>query len=335
MAVNPRSKSGIAAFVVVSLLLILVFVVVVYFVIVPNFPSSSEHVTLTRRENGQPSLASFIFGILAAICVVKLFIFSVCVYYSWYKSSRTNYSVTDPLKLKDQVSYRTDSSVSRHIGQGNNSGSDKRHGYYLEYHTNLGYQKDESDRGSDISGKTNSRSSFVDDLYRSFQSIQGSRKNSVESDRIKKGRSTILESVDEEGYHFDTVDLTEECDNGIEEINTCEAFKPPPLKRLDTFDKNIIAASEERKLQKTSSSSVPSELFQSKPEKPPLLRRSTTQESFQGLTDLKSFDNYLSIVKVDSVPSFLDLQEDDIFHKTVDRDSPLTEEAPAPKENQS
>lgn len=119
-------------------------------------------------------------------------------------------------------------------------------------------------------------------------------------------RTRLLSSVDEDGYHIDNLGFDLDGDN-----SNCD-FLPtsssPETSLLDENTRNLLEKLEEE-LQKPSGDSITTPPASSKTDSTPgsressLQRQLTKEDSFQGLPPLNSFDNYLTLVRLDSTTS--------------------------------
>lgn len=119
-------------------------------------------------------------------------------------------------------------------------------------------------------------------------------------------RTRLLSSVDEDGYHIDNLGFDLDGDN-----SNCD-FLPtsssPETSLLDDNTRNLLEKLEEE-LQKPSADSTTSPLASPKTNsasgsrESSLQRQLTKEDSFQGLPPLNSFDNYLTLVRLDSTTS--------------------------------
>lgn len=292
---------------------------IIAYVILPNYP------TKTRP----PNWTSFILGVVSFIALIAVLIFVEVVLCSVFKKRffRTgavgsSSSSTPIIKDRKHANYRTAESLSR-------NNSSRRHGQLFE--DNLAYVDDQIDTGSpcasdgqviDPPPALTRPSSFAESLYKSFKDIQLSHSKKEAKRLSKLGPKEFLESVDEEGYHFDNLTFghTPHAENCAcptqeeEEIDVSDILKL--RQRLDTFDRKILGVlddSDEGKIEEEEEEDSGAVKVESP--KNPL----TKQDSLKELSQINPFDKYLSLVVVDEETDVFSAEEEPLPSSPFDK----------------
>lgn len=124
-------------------------------------------------------------------------------------------------------------------------------------------------------------------------------------------RTHLLSSVDEDGYHFDSLGID---NNAINKEDFCPSFDEvaapieKPSDDLEVYDRESGESSPKPSSFKDSYFAEGESATQDKP----LEKQLSKQDSFQGLPPFKSFDKYLTLVRLDSTTSLESYSLEDI-----------------------
>lgn len=264
--------------------------VLIAFVILPNSYQDKASGTSSQQ------FLYFVLALVSSVIFLILIISTSVILVLWirYHRNTVDYPVSTPINSNSQVTYRSTSK---------NFDSDKRSSILQSVDTFFNPTDIKSDLVQNFPPsailKSQDRSSFAEDLFRSFKSIQIT--NSIDSN---KGKRNILYSVDEEGYHFDnSVFGQEENGNSVEEEYEIDITQHPhsSTHRLDQFDKNLLLGVNISTPEGGSNSGYPTSDFESIDLKDESNKsESSPERSFQLIEDMKPFDKYLSLIKIDT-----------------------------------